>query len=235
MDLRRGDRTSLFQFTRPSQIELPKEKHPVCDAVNQLTSFIQKVSLSPEELGVWYASIANYAYWAERFKQTYTHGKIDGQGDLVVGQDNKLLYRPHKKMCLRVQHTDSALDIRSIAAAITAHCDLEISWSQDHSSVLFNDRWKKLLPSLHFTEESEKEFLSRMKKGVFNRVRVMSQISSAMKQQASEQSIYINTTPVLANGRIELLNYLREMALSVDYHRYGNLGVREGEHGNPIL
>jgi len=208
----------------------------VCDDVNQLTSFIQKVSLTPEELGVWYASIANYAYWAEKFKQTYTHGKIDGQGDLVVGQDNKLLYRPHKKMCLRIQHKDSALDIfRSIAAAITAHCELEISWSKDHSAVIFNDRWKKTLPSLRFTEESEKEFLSRMKKGVFNRVRVMSAISSEIKERASEQSVYINSTAVLANGRIELLNYLREMALSVDYHRYGNLGVREGDHRNPIL
>ena len=30
-------------------------------------------------------------------------------------------------------------------------------------------------------------------------------------------------------SRIELLKYLREQSLSVDYHRFGNLGAREGE------
>jgi RHH-type proline utilization regulon transcriptional repressor/proline dehydrogenase/delta 1-pyrroline-5-carboxylate dehydrogenase len=56
-----------------------------------------------------------------------------------------------------------------------------------------------------------------------------------MKKSAAEVSCYLCHLPVLASGRVELLNYLREMALSVDYHRYGNLGVREGEHRNPIL
>ncbi|MEN9654219.1 MAG: putative proline dehydrogenase/delta-pyrroline-5-carboxylate dehydrogenase, partial [Chlamydiota bacterium] len=32
-----------------------------------------------------------------------------------------------------------------------------------------------------------------------------------------------------ANGRLELLHYLREVSVSIDYHRYGNLGPREGE------
>ena len=36
-------------------------------------------------------------------------------------------------------------------------------------------------------------------------------------------------TPVLAEGRIELLWYLREQSISHDYHRYGNLGPRGGE------
>ncbi|MBM3208127.1 MAG: aldehyde dehydrogenase family protein, partial [Chlamydiae bacterium] len=231
-----GGPNYLFQFAKPSQIELPKEKHPVCETVNQLTSFIQKVSLTAEELGVWFASVANYAYWAERFKQTYTHGKIDGQGDLVVGQDNKLLYRPHKKMCIRIQHMDSPIDIfRSIAAAISAHCHIEISWSKDRSSVVFNDRWRKTFSELHFKEETEKDFLSRMKKGAFNRVRLLSPATLEMKQISAQDSVYIDASPVLASGRFELLHYLREMALSVDYHRYGNLGVREGEQRNPIL
>jgi RHH-type proline utilization regulon transcriptional repressor/proline dehydrogenase/delta 1-pyrroline-5-carboxylate dehydrogenase len=35
--------------------------------------------------------------------------------------------------------------------------------------------------------------------------------------------------PVLSEGRIELLWYLREQSISHAYHRYGNLGARAGE------
>ena len=32
-----------------------------------------------------------------------------------------------------------------------------------------------------------------------------------------------------SNGRVALLRYLREQSVSIDYHRYGNLGEREEE------
>ena len=35
--------------------------------------------------------------------------------------------------------------------------------------------------------------------------------------------------PVLAEGRMELLWYLREQSVCLDYHRYGNLGERSSE------
>ena len=34
---------------------------------------------------------------------------------------------------------------------------------------------------------------------------------------------------MLAEGRLELLWYLREQSISIDYHRYGNLGMRVNE------
>ncbi|MBC8326461.1 MAG: hypothetical protein H8E27_12630 [Verrucomicrobia subdivision 3 bacterium] len=37
------------------------------------------------------------------------------------------------------------------------------------------------------------------------------------------------STPVLAEGRLELLWYVEEQSLSHDYHRYGNLGARGNE------
>ena len=41
--------------------------------------------------------------------------------------------------------------------------------------------------------------------------------------------------PVVAEGRIELLWYLREQSISDDYHRYGNLGDRRNEVRRPVL
>lgn len=231
-----GGPNYLFQFAHPSQISLPKEKHPICDAVNQLTLFLQKVNLSAEELGIWYASVANYSYWSHKFKQSYNASGYEAHGDLVVGQDNVLIYRPHKKMAFRIQKTDSALDVfRVIAAAITTGILLEISWSKDASCTSFNDQWKKHFPQLTFTEESEEDFIHRIQEERFSRVRLISHPTDQMIKTAASVSCYLCYWPVLANGRIELLNYLREIALSFDYHRYGNLGVREAEHRNPIL
>lgn len=231
-----GGPNYLFQFAKPTQIALPKEKHPLCDKVNQLTTFLQKVNLSAEELGIWYASVANYSYWSSKFKQSYDSKGFEAHGDLVIGQDNILIYRPHKNMCFRVQKTDSALDIfRVIAAAITTGIHLEVSFTNEACSVHFNDQWKKHFHHLCFKEESEEDFIHRLQEGAFKRVRLISAPSDRMIKAASSALCYLCTWPVLANGRVELLNYLREMALSFDYHRYGNLGVRESEHRNPIL
>jgi RHH-type proline utilization regulon transcriptional repressor/proline dehydrogenase/delta 1-pyrroline-5-carboxylate dehydrogenase len=52
---------------------------------------------------------------------------------------------------------------------------------------------------------------------------------AAMRTAAAQTGVYLADEPVLAEGRIELLWYLREQSVSYDYHRYGNLGARAGE------
>ena len=41
---------------------------------------------------------------------------------------------------------------------------------------------------------------------------------------AAEAGFYISRTPVMMDGRIELLQYYRQQSLFNNYHRYGNLG-----------
>ena len=47
-----------------------------------------------------------------------------------------------------------------------------------------------------------------------------------VRRAVGDSGIYVADAPVLAEGRIELLWYLREQSISHDYHRYGNLGER---------
>jgi RHH-type transcriptional regulator, proline utilization regulon repressor / proline dehydrogenase / delta 1-pyrroline-5-carboxylate dehydrogenase len=61
------------------------------------------------------------------------------------------------------------------------------------------------------------------------------QASKSLLSVAAEAAIPIIDDPVLANGRLELLHYLQEISISIDYHRYGNLGLREGELRKAIL
>lgn len=223
-----GGPNYVCQFMIPTQVNLPQDKHPVCDEVNKLNSILQKITLSAEELGTWYASIANYAFWAHKFE-------LDHDPSKIIGQDNLLRYRPHKKICFRIQDNDSALDIlRVLAAALSCKAKMEVSWTQGHTHIGIRDQLQQLRHRFHFIEESQEQFNLRIKHGEMKRVRLISPPNEALKASAAESGCYLGYAPVLVNGRFELLHYLREIAFSIDYHRYGNLGVREGEMRKPL-
>jgi RHH-type proline utilization regulon transcriptional repressor/proline dehydrogenase/delta 1-pyrroline-5-carboxylate dehydrogenase len=46
---------------------------------------------------------------------------------------------------------------------------------------------------------------------------------------SAESGICAVSVPVSSEGRLELLWYVQEQSISVDYHRYGNLGQRASE------
>ncbi len=51
---------------------------------------------------------------------------------------------------------------------------------------------------------------------------------------AAENVTPLIQEPVLASGRLELLHYVREVSVSINYHRYGNLGERENEQRHQL-
>jgi hypothetical protein len=80
-----------------------------------------------------------------------------------------------------------------------------------------------------FLSESEVQWIQRIKEKKIKRLRLLSLPSSEALKEAGEAACHKHIASVLANGRVELLHYLREISISFDYHRYGNLGLREGE------
>lgn len=222
-----GGPNYLREFMKASQIGLPQEKAPINEAVNFLTSFLENIDLSAEQLGLWTASVANYAYWWRRLKQ-------DRDPTKIVGQDNYFRYLPRKGIVLRFDKRSTALDVlRTAAAALTVGADFEISFFHDEDNGGFN--WIALDQVLKIIEEKESTFLQRVRQGKMQRVRLVEHASTSLKEASAEHPVLLIDAPVLANGRLELLHYLREVSISVDYHRYGNLGLREGELRKPIL
>ena len=218
-----GGPNYLLQFMSAHQKHLPKEKAAVNIWVNRLSSILEKLDLSAEELGMWYGSVANYAFWWQRLKRDYDPSK-------VLGQDNFQRYVPHKKVVVRLYHDNKPLDyLRIFAAALTTECSIQISWKRQGRQFPPSANWQALLPLFNIVEESEEEFLERVRHGDIKRVRLISKPSQELYQAASHSACFIDHAPVLANGRLELLHFLREVSLSIDYHRYGNLGQREME------
>jgi RHH-type proline utilization regulon transcriptional repressor/proline dehydrogenase/delta 1-pyrroline-5-carboxylate dehydrogenase len=74
------------------------------------------------------------------------------------------------------------------------------------------------------TETALCEWIRSEGKGV-ERIRALNP-SEALRQAACEAEAEITDWSVLANGRIELLHYLREQVVSETRHRYGNIMAR---------
>lgn len=225
---KRGGPNYLVQLMHAKQTGLPKEKLPLGDWVNHLSRFLEKFDLSAEQLGIWYASVSSYAFFYQQFKRSKDPSKR-------VGQDNFLLYLSHKKLLFRIGPTVSPLDyLRVFAAALTCETRLEVSWEKSPEAKRLNVSWETFLPIFSIVEEGEAAFIKRMHVGHVKRVRMLENPSEQIGEVATKTHTYIDHAPVCANGRIELLHYMREMTLSIDYHRYGSLGLRENEMRSPV-
>jgi len=224
-----GGPNYVMQMMKAEQFFLPKEREPVSEDVEMLNSVVEKLSLTTEQKQLWEASVESYAYyWNRCFSKEH-------DPSLVLGQDNLLCYLPHKQLELRADDNSSPLDtLRVIAAAITCGTHLQISGSADALKSLRQQRLFDNTPLIRDVEETETQFIERVRKKEVKRVRFFAAPRGALQLALAEASVNVIVAPVLANGRVELCHYLREMSLSVDYHRYGNLGVRESEERAPV-
>jgi RHH-type proline utilization regulon transcriptional repressor/proline dehydrogenase/delta 1-pyrroline-5-carboxylate dehydrogenase len=90
--------------------------------------------------------------------------------------------------------------------------------------------------AIEFVEESDEALAEAIRGAQTERVRYAdpARVADVVRRAAAETGLHLAAAPVLAVGRIELLHYLREQSLCVDYHRYGNLGARAGEARAPV-
>lgn len=217
-----GGPNYLTQLMVANPLTLPQENDELTSPLMSLTSLMEKDFLSPQDKEIWQASLGNYAfYWRHYFSQAH-------DPSLVLGQDNFLRYVPHSHMLFRIQEGDADLDIlRVIAAAKTCDAALEVSYAESKFQTLFKNLEKE--PKFTHIQETEEHLIIRLSQSHIKRVRLLQTPSQALQKSLAKAACSINSGPVLANGRLELLNYLREVSISRDYHRYGNLGDREGE------
>ena len=153
----------------------------------------------------------------------------------LIGQDNFRLYQPMTHVRIRVCKSDSLLSIVARAAAVIAvggraalsHAD----GVHEDSMKLIEALTREWAADLEFIEESDEELVEAIQAGQVDRVRFASaaNVPVAVRKAAEERFIYIADSPTSPCGRVELLWYVREQSLCVDYHRYGNLGFRATE------
>ena len=174
-------------------------------------------------------AISNYDRWMrEEFGQAHDHFRL-------LGQDNLRRYLPLREVRVRVHPADSLFEIFARAcAAQAAGCRALMSTPPDlHSRAVqtlddFTDAWAG---AIEFLEETDERLAAALRRGEVERVRYAApdRVPLEVRAAAAEAFVFLADTPVLAEGRVELLWYLREQSVSHDYHRYGNLGARAEE------
>ncbi len=158
----------------------------------------------------------------------------------LIGQDNLRRYAPVGPLRVRVEVGDEPFDLFArILAARAAGCAITLStpvgWAAPEFELLqeLTESWAA---SIEFVEENDTELADVIRQAETERVRYAApaRVGSVVVRAAAETGLYLATAPVLAIGRIELLHYVREQSLCIDYHRYGNLGARTDEERSPI-
>ena len=153
----------------------------------------------------------------------------------LLGEDNRRRYRPIREVRVRVDARDSCFEIFArVSAAKAAGCRVTVSTSPDDSlpcvQVLdeLTDPWAG---GIEFLEETDEELADVIREGRTRRVRYAApeRVPAVVRAAAAARGFCLIDSPVLAQGRVELLWYIREQTVSHAYHRYGNLGARAAE------
>jgi RHH-type proline utilization regulon transcriptional repressor/proline dehydrogenase/delta 1-pyrroline-5-carboxylate dehydrogenase len=147
------------------------------------------------------------------------------------GQDNILRYLPVGKLVVRLHAKDSLFEtLARIAAARIAGCNLQISMPRGIQTAvtqfLSDIEGRRLVGDCPITFEQDNDLISRIPEIDRIRYAAPDRVSKEVYQAAAETGFYIARSPVMMEGRIELLQYYRQQSICNNYHRYGNLGER---------
>ena len=118
-------------------------------------------------------------------------------------ESNILRYRPLPRMALRAEADAAPRDIERVRAA-ASRCNVALIESRA-------------------ADETAATFTARLDVLDLQRVRVVGTCSRELRAAGNEAGVHIADDPVTAEGRVELLHYLREQAVTRTTHRYGNV------------
>lgn len=191
-----------------SQDELPKERADVTGAAGVLLEVFTKAL--PADAELLHASASSCArWWRDEFS-------IEHDPSQLHGESNHFRYRPHQRVFLRASGMSDAEIAQVCLAAATCGSKLDISVEKHNA-------FTRTLP-YSVTEESERSLIKRLP-GVaanYGILRVLSP-STELQRASNESELQTIVSVPLANGRHELLTFLREQAVSETTHRYGNI------------
>lgn len=210
----------------------PSTDETIGDA--HLASFITQLSNGlpdVDEQQVQNVIVATHSYAREvreEFGREHDHFRL-------IGQDNIRRYLPIDHLRIRVHPDDTLFELFArVCAARGSGCRITVSCPENGAFPLV-DMLDQLTESwagaIEFVDESDEELAEVILRRETDRIRYANsdRVPTKIRQAATDVQLFIADWPVMRHGRIELLWYVQEQSLCVDYHRYGNLGIRADE------
>jgi RHH-type proline utilization regulon transcriptional repressor/proline dehydrogenase/delta 1-pyrroline-5-carboxylate dehydrogenase len=138
----------------------------------------------------------------------------------VHGEINVLRHLP-LPVAVRAAKGTTAIELeRVLHAARTAGAEVEVSVAEEE---LRRAAGGTGLDGSAVVLEDADAFAARLARLPQHRVRVLGEVDQALREaHAARVEVALFTGPVLASGRVELLTFLHEQAISATDHRYGN-------------
>jgi RHH-type proline utilization regulon transcriptional repressor/proline dehydrogenase/delta 1-pyrroline-5-carboxylate dehydrogenase len=141
----------------------------------------------------------------------------------IYGEENTFRYLPLKNMGFRIEDADNLTDIMLvILAADIAKTPLTVSFSNRNRNRKTIEKICKDSKSVKVVKQTTEAFITEM--NYYERVRTCTNgLPDAFYARAAELGKHIADNKPLAEGRLELLNYLKEQSIAYEYHRYGSI------------
>ncbi len=218
-----GGPNYVSAFMEWSQGPLPRtrDKLPasISALVNDLTPIIKNASPgdSKDELEKLNAAAGSYAYWWNvEFSKEHDPSQIHGE-------TNHFRYRARPWHVVRLQNVNDANNVALVAGLAVA---LKTVGTELHVSLPSSASWTDALSrasGAEVTFETDAQLVERLKNMKGGTMRIVGGYDAAQFAPGVIGNIPILPAEVLLNGRIELLNYLKEQSITETVHRYGNI------------
>lgn len=223
-----GGANYLLQLMKVRKEIVPQQQEAFSGVIEVFDQTVQKNDWTQRMIDLWKASLGSYSFHYHHY-----YSKIVDPSK-ILGQNNLFFYVPQFSQVLRVHESDSMFDIyRVIASFLTCQSPLEISIAtqkrkQFMDAQFITNQDQKIAKMITLIEESEESLVNRIQNKMVKRIRFLSDPSPLLQQTIADTACHCSIVPVYSNGRIELLHCLREVSLSVDYHRYGYIPPPSG-------
>lgn len=195
----------------------------------QLRARGEAVGISRHEVDrITSAAVSYEQNYRTEFSQKHDHFRL-------LGQDNFRRYRPLQHIRVRVHPHDSAFDLFArVCAARTVGSRVTVSSPANFTSPtldLLESLTEGWAADIEFVEETDEQLAEAVRHHQADRVRYAAPDRAALEvlKASAAASLCVVSVPVSMEGRLELLWYVWEQSISIDYHRYGNLGSRASE------
>lgn len=198
-----------------SQTALPETSGRLPSTISGFVGTLAKLfENEPDKQHFRIASESYAHWWDEYFSQEHDPSELHGE-------TNHFRYRPRAWHLVRLgAEIKSSLGLAKAAVAcrvagvkLMVSGSTELSWSKEFKSYA----------GCEWVTESETELAHRLANMSGGSIRFLGTYDADIMAPAKIGNHPIVRSEVLANGRIELLNYLREQSMTEIVHRYGNI------------
>lgn len=228
MGMKVGGPNYLLQLA--TSTKLPAQgRHELNPKVKRLAACLKELGIYKSDLQKFLKAAESMAFWWEHY---FSKPRILRR---LIGQDNILEFRLKSPLFILIQENDLPIDsLLLLAGAATCNAQITVGASFIPYRRLFRQGpLNDIFEEFGWKALNENVLIQEIKNSTHAYLRVQDTPPDDILEQVKAHIGSLDIARPTSDGRIELLHFLREVSISSDYHRYGNLMEREGEFREP--